>query len=276
MGPLLRGDMGDTDEDTEGPAKEALIVQACERDRWPASVLACVASATEPTAQKCLDALPAEMLARYDSVLEKYGSSRDALDDAPPELSCEDAFGATSVEAWPPAVTDEAQRSLAAKLRRPPLESQCDDTAWSAEVRSCIAGRPSTGMDACLSLLDSADRVAAEKVIKEADDLRAAIVKALATPKNVTCAKAVEVHYAPAKWMGKAPELTGAARRQAITASKKALLAHCMSEWTIEARACVVASDSDACRGLGALGASWGYPAALASPNRPPSDPPGR
>ena len=82
----------------------------------------------------------------------------------------------------------------------------------------------------------------------------------------MTCAKAVAAHYGPAKWRGKAPELEGAARTKAIEASRKALLAQCTSTWSEDARACVVASDSDACMALGALGPAWGYPATGALP----------
>jgi hypothetical protein len=269
MGPLLRGAM-DEDEDTEGPKKEASIIASCERDKWPASVLACAASATEPRVHECLDQLPEETLARYGKALEKYSSSRDHDDDDDDNMpsddtSCEDALAATSLDAWPPAVADETERSLAAKLRGHALQKQCDDLPWDLEARKCIAGRPAAGVDACLGMLGDAGRAGVERTIEEADDLRAKIVKARGKPGNVSCSKVVAVHYGPDKWKGKAPELRGAARKKAIEASKKSLLESCASSWTIEARACVIATDSDACSALGALGVAWGYPAALTS-----------
>lgn len=270
MGPLLRGAIGD--EDVEGPKKEALIVAACERDKWPAAVLACAAGATEPTVQDCLDQLPAAMHARYTKAIERYGSD----EDRPPEeeedeeevTTCDDAFAATSIDAWPPTVTTEAERPLATKLRGASLRALCEDQHWDVVAKQCLAATPASGIDTCLDKLGDTQRKDVARVIDEADKLRAKIVKAQAKPASVTCEKAVAAHYGSAKWTGKAPELKGADRTKAIAASKKKMSSSCKT-WSIEARACIVADDGDACYALGGMRPSaWGYPASTPSLKR--------
>jgi hypothetical protein len=223
-------------------------------------VLACAASATEPTVQNCVDELPPQMHARYATAMEKYGTSVD--DDVPPEedaVTCDDAFAATSIDAWPPSVSIEAERLLATKLRGASLRKLCKDQNWELVAKQCLADTPASGIDACLAKLGDARRDEVTLAIYQADKLRAKIVKAQAKPTNVTCEKAVAAHYGNAKWTGKAPELKGADRTKAIAASKKKMLASCKS-WSIDARACVVADDGDACYALAGT-SSWGYPA---------------
>jgi len=262
MGPLLRGQMDD--EDSEGPKKEALIIAACERDHWPPAVLECAASATEPTVQECLAQLPEAAHARYDKALEKYGHRDEEVEnDAPGEdlISCDNAFAATALDVWPPAVSSEAERTLATKLRGTLLRTSCESEQWDQTARKCIASTPASGIGVCLDMLEDAQRASVARALGEADEVRAKIVKAQAKPASVTCEKAVAAHYATAKWTGKAPELKGADRTKAIAASKKAMLASCKS-WSIEARACIVAVDRDACYPLGGTNAAtWGYPA---------------
>jgi hypothetical protein len=260
MGPLLRGPIDD--EEIAGPKKEAAIVAMCERDKWPASVLACAASATEPTVQNCVDELPPEMHARYATAMEKYGTSVE--DDIPEEdeedavTTCAEAFAATSIDAWPPSVSTEAERPLATKLRGASLRKLCEDQNWELAAKQCLADTPASGIEACLEKLGDARRGEVTLAVHKADKLRAKIVKAQAKPANVTCEKAVAAHYGNAKWTGKAPELKGADRAKAIAASKKKMLASCKT-WSIETRACIVADDGDACYAL--AGTSWGYPA---------------
>ena len=262
MGPLLRGQMDD--EDSEGPKKEALIIGACERDHWPQAVLECAASATEPTVQDCLAQLPEEAHARYDKALEKYGHRDEEVEsDAPGEdlISCDAAFAATAVDLWPPAVSSEAERALATKLRGQSLRMSCETELWETSAKKCIASTPASGIGVCWDMLEVAQRAAVGSAIAEADELRAKNMKAQAKPASVTCEKAVAAHYATAKWTGKAPELKGADRTKAIAASRKAMLASCKG-WSIEARACIVADDRDACYALGGTSAmTWGYPA---------------
>jgi hypothetical protein len=269
MGPLLRGAIDD--EEVEGPKKEAIIVASCERDRWPAAVLACAASATEPTVSECLEQLPTESMARYEKALEKYATVGEEHDGpATDEMTtCDEAFAATAVDAWPPAVTSEVERPLATQLRGKPLRKMCEDQHWDLASRVCITSTPASGMDVCLAGLGDARRAEVERTLKEADQLRAKIVKAQAKPANLTCEKTVGAHYAATKWKGKAPELKGAARTKAIAASKTAMLASCKS-WSIETRACIVADDGDACYVLaGTTGAFWGYPAKSLSSTLP-------
>lgn len=271
MGPLLRGPIDD--EDVEGPKKEALIIASCERDHWPPAVLACAASATEPTVQACLDQLSPALRASYDKALETYGASAEDADgdragaDAVADTTCPEALAATSVDAWPPFVTVEAERSLAWRLRGAALRASCESERWSAEVRSCIATTPASGITACIDQLGDAGRKQVDETIAQADGLRMRIVKAKARPANVTCPKVVAAHYGTARWTGQAPALTGSNRTKAIAASRTAMLAAC-KEWTIDARACIVSDDRDECYVLAGVPASrWGFPAAITTSN---------
>lgn len=254
MGPLLRGRMED---DHEAARKEALIVATCEHGPWPLAMLECVARATEPRVHECVDQLPAEMRVAYSTVVTPV----DAGDDHDPpvtEASCEEIFAASAVDAWPPAVSTEVERSLATRLRKPPLLEECE--RWPDDLRQCVLVTPASGIDQCFAAQDTA-RADLSQVIREADELRAKIVHAQAHPASVTCAKAVAAHYAPAKWSGKAPELVGAKRTQAIAASKKAMTEACKA-WPVEARACIVIDDGPACYALAAASSRrWGYPA---------------
>lgn len=262
MGPLLRGPMDDEVE--EGPRKEASIIAACERDKWPKAVLACAAGATEPTVQGCLDLLPPETRALYAKALEKFGSSSDEHDPppAPEPTTCAAAFDSTAIDVWPPAVATEAERSLASKLRGAPLRTLCEDRQWELALRDCIASTPAARIDDCLARLGDAQRLEVERTIEEADKVRAKIVKVRVKPANITCEKVVASHYANAKWSGKAPELKGGDRSKAIAASRKAMLSSCKMSWSRDVRACIVADDSDACYALAGLDPrSWGYPA---------------
>jgi hypothetical protein len=270
MGPLLRGHMDD--EEREGANKEAIIVSTCARDKWPLAVLECVASSAEPVTKDCLANLPAELLASYDKALEDYREPVDEVpDDVADDVSCEQALSASALDAWPPLVTAETERALASKLRGHALRRHCEDQHWDLEVRQCIEQTPASGIEACRVALGAARHADIDRVIDEADALRKKIVAAQKKPANITCEKAVAVHYGPAKWTGKAPELKGGERTKAIAASKKAMLSACKSAWTADARACVVAIDSDACSPLGALGSTWGYPASMASSTIPPT-----
>ncbi|MFN0252638.1 MAG: hypothetical protein ACKV2T_37525 [Kofleriaceae bacterium] len=268
MGPLLRGPMDD--EEHEGANKEALIVAACARDKWPLAVLECVASSAEPFAKDCLEKLSDEMLASYGKALEEY---REVPDEIPvdDDVSCEQALAASALDTWPPLVTVEAERPLASKLRGHGLRRHCEDQHWDVAVRQCIEQAPISGIEECRVALGAARHADIDRVIEEADALRVKIVKAQRKPANITCEKAVAVHYGPAKWTGKAPELKGTQRTKAIAASKKVMLAACKSGWTADARACVVALDSDVCASVGVLGPAWGYPASMASSNIQPT-----
>jgi hypothetical protein len=271
MGPLLRGPIDD--EEIEGPKKERLIIGACERDKWPASVIACVASATEPTVFDCLHQLPENLVAQYEKAIANFGVSKDHEDMPPPEeeTTCDEAFTATAVDLWPPAVEVAGERALAAKLRLAPLRRLCDDKHWGADARRCVSHTPADGIEICLEMLGNARSSEVDDTIKEADALRAKIVKAQAKPTAVSCDKVVAAHYATAKWTGKAPELKGSARTKAIATSKKAMLGACKAGWAIDTRACVIADDRDSCYSMNGIGPStWGYPAAAAMPSTLP------
>lgn len=253
MGPLLRGRM---DDDQEAARTEALIVAACEHGPWPLAMLECVARATEPRVHECVDKLPEDMLAAYGSVVTL--AAGDDPDASAAAASCEEIFAASAVDAWPPAVSTEVERSLATRLRKPLLLAECEH--WPAELKQCLWVTPTSGIDQCFAAQDAA-RADLSQAIREADELRARIVEAQAHPASVTCAKAVAAHYAPAKWSGKAPELVGAKRTKAIAASKKAMTEACKA-WPVEARACIVIDDGPACYALAAASRErWSYPA---------------
>lgn len=257
MGPLLRGDAA------EGPQKEAAIIHACEQDHWAPSLLACVARAPEPETHDCLTSLTEEQRSHFGEVTAEWTPREDEIDEAP---TCDVAFASAAVDLWPPAVDIETERALAATLRGASLRGQCESEAWSDDARRCISQTPSSAITQCFDHLDAKQRILVDKAIYEADGARARIVKVREKPEAIACDKVVAAHYGNARWTGKAPELTGRARTTAIARSRKAMLSACTASWSVEARACTVAVDSDACVSFGVTLAAWSYPLRGAAP----------
>lgn len=252
MGPLLVESVS-IQTDAERARQEAAIVALCERDRWSAAVIGCVASSTEPTAQDCMSQLPPEVRASYILTLDKSEEEGPAEDEV---VTCDDAFSFTEVDLWAPRVDVEAERWLAKRLRGPALRQLCRDQAWDDATFGCMKASTSLDVHTCF---DDGRRAAIARIVTEVDTLRQKIMKASEKPANVTCGKVVAAYYTDARWVGKAPELKGAARTKVIAAARKSMLASC-GRWSLTTRACMmVVTDSQTCFALEGI-TPWGYP----------------
>src|SRR5688572_1414750 len=99
VGVILRGNIEiESDDEKAGPAKEAAITTACETDKWPSSVIDCVASTPRP--QECISKLDDKQTASYEARIrawsEKYGYAGNDTAQTPLrgyDIACDDVLG---------------------------------------------------------------------------------------------------------------------------------------------------------------------------------------
>ncbi len=268
---LVRGDLSVggviTSEDAKrGPSKQAMIERTCEQDRWTPEVLACVTSHHVPLI--CLDDLTEDQRTSYDAAVERWSEAQRAAAtrdlDVPPALaSCAEVVD--HVDLFAPTMESTPDRAVAIQLRGEAIERVCHEERWGDEVRRCLrdAAEPAP-VAACRERLHASSRAKVDAGIAAADRIASSVTTMLSRPATHTCERVVVVHYASARWRGRAIELTGGARRRAIDGSRTRLREACTrGQWSASSRACVVAGGGPACFDLaGSAVALWGYPAA--------------
>ena len=267
IGVILRGPVNGGDD--AGRAREAVIANACEIDKWSTQVLDCVASERKPDA--CLDKLSEKQRDGYTAKLavwsEQYGGNgyggseygNDGM-DAPPEISCYDAAGAAELYTPLPKV-DAGDEVWDRTLRKHAIEDLCETDAWDESVRTCLGPTPDIDNSACLQELpvDQRNRVSAK--LGEIDALVGKVVDA--RKKKPDCKKVVAAHYADAQWKGKADHVKGKDRTKMIAESRAAMTKACTAEkWSDTTRACLVVTDGESCFATaGVTHNKWGFPA---------------
>lgn len=263
-GPILRGPVGD--EDGTGKTKEALITRLCVEQKWPRSVIECVAKSSKPDA--CLEELDPDLHGAYADAIEAWrdehddhGDDEEHVDaDAERYVSCEDAIN--GVPAWSTAVTAGEEGEAARRMRVDALTLRCDEDGWSSQVKACLQNEGAIG--SCLALSPrTVDTKAIDATLAEVDRVIAGIATTKAKkPATYACKAVVATHYGDDAWKGKLPELKGAERTRVIKASRTKMLDACTNnQWTATARACVVAKGGDRCFLLTPGTPRWGFPA---------------
>ncbi len=258
VGVILRGPIEHTDNVADaGRAREAAIANACEADRWPAPVIACVASKPKPS--ECLDQLTPEQHGSYDEKLQAwamqyggdgYGGDDYGGDDAQPIIACSDA-----VAALPPA-PDE----WAGAMRKHAFVEMCERDSWTQEVRSCMQDQAKIS---CLDQLepDERDRITAK--LADIDRVNDKLAAAKKQPKQITCDKIVAGYYGDARWKDRVDWVKGKDRTKMIAASRDRMKKACTADqWSDTLRACISVGGEDACfAAAGAPEHAWGFPA---------------
>jgi hypothetical protein len=267
VGVILRGRV-DTGGDDAARAREAVIANACEIDKWSAQVIDCIAGEKKPDA--CLGKLSEKQTAAYSEKLAAWSDQYGGRDyggemvndgmDAPPPIDCIDAVGAADLYTPLPKL-DPSDELWDRSLRKRALETLCEDDAWDDTVRECLGPTPDIDNSACLQSLpvDARNRVSAK--LGEIDAQVAKVVDA--RKKKPDCKKVVAVHYADAQWKGKADQIKGKDRTKVIAESRALMAKACTSEkWDDTTRACMVATDGSSCFATNRTAYDkWGYPA---------------
>jgi hypothetical protein len=271
VGVILRGPAGGNDE-AGGPAREAAIAKACEIDRWPAAVIACVASTPQP--RTCLDQLTEAQASRLEDAMVVWGGDDGDHDDddgdhhdhdhdadAAPHLSCADAIGDAGV--FPPTLGDKApERAWTVAQRRRIVVEHCTHEHWSEATKQCLqAAGDAAAVAACLAADTQIALGELTKELGEVDRLAGKIAKAMRSPSTITCKHVVATHYGDARWKARLGGHPPAERKQIIAASRDRLHKACSAEpWEARLRACIVVGGAELClRAYGLHG--WGYPA---------------
>ncbi len=258
-GTILRGQHDD--EAVTGKDEEALITRLCVEQKWPRSVIECVARSQAP--QGCLEELDPDLRGAYADAIDAWRDEHGGQDeDVEQYVSCDDAV--KGVEHWPPASTATGDDLDAVKtLRADAMRAQCDIDGWPSSVRACIRDASPLATTDCLAKgFDFSDLTILAEKLTDISRLMDDIAKAKKNkPATYACKAVVATHYDDAAWKGKLVDLKAAERTKIIKASRTKMLEACTRDaWSATARACVVAKGGDRCFLLTGT-ARWGFPA---------------
>ena len=266
VGVILRGrvDMDVNDEEA-GRAKEAAIRKSCSQDKWPQTVIDCIASTPQP--DDCLAKLDEKQHASYDERLAAWaeqhtGYGGDPAAEIGPPPMCDSIIG--DVATYEPPLGENApERDWVIELRRAFLYEECDH-AWSEEIKDCLRSAGSdNGRATCLGSLDEHEQEEMTKKLESFDRLATKVAAAKQKPESITCKKVVATHYGNAAWKKKLDGFKAAERKKMIDASRALMQKACDDKpWDERLRACVVAGGGETCFETYSMRLSWGYPAA--------------
>lgn len=263
VGVILRGEVDSGDADA-GRDKERTIERSCTEDKWPQSIIDCIASTPKP--RECVDKLDETKLAafekRLDAWIAEHGDSQDYVAAAPSIVACADVT--VDVREYAPPIGATAdERTWHLDARREFLAEECEH-GWSEPLKECllIAGPNRTSIAECLADdLDAGERDEISKHLTELDRIATKLAATKQKPASFSCAKVVAHHYADALWKQKLDGFKPAERTRMIKDSRTLMTKACTAEkWDATKRACVVAGGEQSC--FNAFDrARWGLPA---------------
>jgi len=268
-------------------ARETLIKEACEADKWTAEMLKCVSST--PDASACLDKLTEDQrVALNDRIYEwrdEYGIEEDPVFDEsdfedPPEdwsgggddgadedyASCDDAVTDKLARDYPAPPKDKvaADGDFVVKLRKQKFLAICQvneygDDEWASDAKICLRDAAAEGASvACAKQLTAEQQAGLTKASTDVDAIAKKTFDLRKKPAAIGCPQVVTATYADAKWKDKLDKVTAKDRKAAIDQSRAAMTKACTAEkWDATTRACVVANDAATCFEDN----PWSYPA---------------
>jgi hypothetical protein len=222
-------------------AKEKAIAKACMDDRWSSSVIACVASSTNPV--DCLGGLTVAQHKAYDdaiaSWLYTFANEADVADADP--VSCLDV---QHVELFDPPITGATpERDWELRARKNLVFALCIAHSWPEDTIRCLRDASTESETAtCVASLDPQlhPRLVAVR------DLATAIEKRRKAPKKLECKLVAEHHITEARWKAALKAKKPTERKTAIAEARKAMADACTSEgWDEATRTCLLADGGE-------------------------------